>query len=354
MRGFGMLSFNNTGWLEKEKPVPGPLDAILRPRIVTACTSDVHTVHGAGARKGGSVILGHEAVGEIVEVGRLVRRFAPGDLVVVPAITPDWLAPGVQDGYPAHDSGPLGGFKFTTQKDGVFGEYFHVNQADANLAALPKEINPETAAMASDMMSTGLHGVELARIGFGDSVVVVGIGPVGLMAVAGARLHGAARIFAVGTRPNCVKAAKSYGATDIINYKHGDIVEQILDMTRGKGVEAVIVAGGGQDILAKAEAMLRAGGVVANINYFDGKDILSLPASDWGLGMANKDLRGGLCPGGSVRMQKMLELIAYGRIDPSLLITHRLEGFSAIEEAYRLMEEKPADLIKAVVSINWN
>jgi threonine dehydrogenase-like Zn-dependent dehydrogenase len=91
-------------------------------------------------------------------------------------------------------------FKFLTQKDGVFAEFFHVNNADANLVLLPEGVSPEAALMTVDMMSTGFHGVELANIEFGDSVAVIGIGPVGLMAIAGAALKGAGRLIAVGTR----------------------------------------------------------------------------------------------------------------------------------------------------------
>ena len=98
--------------------------------------------------------------------------------------------------------------------------------------------------MLSDMVPTGFHGVELAGVEFGDKVCVVGIGPVGLMAVAAAALRGASYIDAVGTRPNCVEAAKKYGATDIISYRDGDIAEQILEKTSGRGVDRVVVAGG--------------------------------------------------------------------------------------------------------------
>ena len=241
-------------------------------------------------------------------------------------------------------------FKFLGSKDGTFAEYFHVNLADANLVALPEGVSPEAAVMTVDMMSTGLHGVENANIRFGDTVVVIGIGPVGLMAVAGARLHGAGRIIAVGTRPNCVAVAKEYGATDIVSYKAGDIVAQVLEMTGG--ADSVIIAGGTQETFRQAVDMTRAGGYISNVNFFDIKDVLSMPAYSWGLGMANKTIRGGFCPGGAVRIQKMLELIKHGRIDTTKLFSHRLHGFDKIPDAFELMDKKPADLIKPVVIID--
>lgn len=350
MKGFGMLDLNKSGWIEKDRPTCGPLDAIVRPIVVAPCSSDVHVLHGgSGVKK--DLILGHEAVGVIEETGDLVTKFKPSDTVVVPCVTPNWLAPGVQGEYNAHDEGLMQSFKFLGSKDGIFAEYFHVNQADANLVLLPEGVSPEAAVMTVDMMSTGLHGVENANIHFGDTVVVIGIGPVGLMAVAGAKLHGAGRIIAIGTRPNCVAVAKDYGATDIVSYKAGDIVAQVLEMTGG-GADSVIIAGGTQETFRQAVDMTKAGGYISNVNFFDIKDVLSMPAYSWGLGMANKTIRGGFCPGGAVRIQKMLEMIKYGRIDTTKLISHRLHGFDKIPDAFELMDKKPADLIKPVVLID--
>lgn len=111
--------------------------------------------------------------------------------------------------------------------------------------------------MLSDMVPTGFHGAELADVQFGDTVLVVGIGPVGLMAVAGAALRGAARILAVGTRPVCVEAARKYGATDFISYKNGPIDEQVLALTGGKGVDCAIIAGGDVDTFIPVVKILK-------------------------------------------------------------------------------------------------
>lgn len=349
MKGYGMIGLNNAGWMEKDAPVCDPIGVIVRPVVVAPCTSDVHTLKGGSGSDKANIILGHEAVGEIVEVGSLVKRFKPGDIVVVPAGTPNWLNPNTQGLIHQHDEGMMKSFKFTVCKDGVFAEVFHVNHADANLALLPPEVKPEDAVMVTDMMSTGFYGVELAEVGFGDTVVVIGIGPVGLMAVAGSMLRGAGRIIGIGTRPNCVKIAKEYGATDIVSYKDGDIVKQVLGMTGG--ADAVIIAGGNKDTMEQAIRMVKPGGVVSNVNYFDATDVFTIPAYIWGLGMANKDIRGGFCPGGAKRMEALLNILRYGRVDASKLITHRYNGFEKIEDAFKLMDEKPAELIKPVVFI---
>jgi threonine dehydrogenase-like Zn-dependent dehydrogenase len=353
MKGYAMLGIGKTGWIEKEVPRCGPLDAIVRPIAIAPCTSDVHTVWEGAIGDKHNLILGHEGVGEVVEVGNLVKDFKKGDKVIIPAITPDWNSVQAQAGYSMHSGQTLGGWKFSNIKDGVFSEFFHVNDADGNLAILPEGLAPATAVMLSDMVPTGLHGSELAQVQYGDTVCVIGIGPVGLMGVRGAVLRGAARLFAVGSRPNCVGIAKAYGATDIINYKDGPILKQVMEKTHGAGVDRVIIAGGDNDTFDEAVRMLKPGGAIGNINYLGGGDYIRIPRVEWGVGMGHKMINGGLMPGGRLRMEKLAALVTSGRIDPAQLITHRFEGFEKIEEALLLMKDKPRDLIKPVVTIKW-
>ena len=351
MKGFAMLGIGRVGWIEKPRPQCGPLDAIVRPIAIAPCTSDIHTVWAGALGERHDMILGHEAVGEVVETGELVQDFAPGDRVIVPAITPNWLAVQAQGGFPQHADGMLAGWKFSNFKDGVFAEYFHVNQADANLALLPPDVDPVQAVMLPDMVVTGFHGAELAEIELGDTVCVIGIGPVGLMAVAGANLRGASHVYAVGSRPKCIEVARAYGATDIVNYREGDIVEQILLRTEGKGVDRVIIAGGDVDTFDQAVRMLKPGGVIGNVNYLGEGDYIRIPRIEWGVGMGHKKINGGLTPGGRRKMEKMAALLQTGKLDTSLLVTHRFQGMDKIPEALMLMKDKPADLIKPVVII---
>ena len=351
MRGFAMKKIGEIGWVEKEIPQIGPTDALVRPTAISPCTSDVHTVWSGAIGERTDMILGHEAVGIVEAVGELVKDFKPGDRVVVPAITPDWNSLEAQGGYSMHSGGMLSGWKFSNFKDGVFGEFFHVNDADGNMAHLPDCIDDATGVMLCDMMPTGFHGVELADVQFGDKVLVVGIGPVGLMAVAGAALRGASEIYAVGSRPNCIEIAKEYGATHIINYRNGSIEEQVMELTNGKGVDKVIIAGGDVDIFETAINVLKPGGKIGNVNYIGEGDYIKIPRAQWGCGMGHKQIAGGLMPGGRLRMEKLISLIETGRIDPSKLITHRFEGFDKVEEALLMMKDKPKDLIKPVVII---
>lgn len=351
MKGFAMKKIGEVGWIEKERPKCGPNDAIVRPLAVAPCTSDIHTVYEGGIGERFDMILGHEFCGEVVEVGSEVKEFKPGDKVLVAAITPEWNTKEAQAGYAMHSGGMLAGWKFSNIKDGVFAEYVHVNDADGNLAHMPEGMDYGVACMLSDMMPTGFHAAELADIQFGDVVAIFGIGPVGLMATAATALKGAGRIIVVDSRQLAFDIAKEYGATDTVDFKAAPTEEQIMKLTNGEGVDKVIIAGGDQSVFATAMKILKAGGRIGNVNYLGSGEYVQIPRVEWGTGMAHKQIFGGLMPGGRLRLEKLARLITFGKIDPSKMITHRLEGFDKIEEALKLMKEKPANLIKPVVII---
>lgn len=347
MKGLAMIERGKVGVIEKDIPIIGDRDALIKVKAVAICSSDLHSV------KIGSIVpnnyLGHEAIGEIVKVGVLVEDFKVGDRVMIPAITPDWDTLECQMNLHQHSGGMLKGIRFSGTQDGSFAEYVSVIQADMNLAVIPEDMEDMDALMAVDMVTTGFYGVELAEINYGESVAVIGIGPVGLMAVLGARLKGAGRIIAVGSRKKCVELAKGYGATDIVNYKDGDIVEQIKNITGGKGVDKCIIAGGNNDVIGQGIDIITPGGIVANMNYFDNTDPLPIHPVAWGFGMAHKTIKGGLCPGGRVRMEKLIDTIRYNHLNVAKLVTHKFQGVDSLEEAYYFMESKDRDLIKPIV-----
>lgn len=347
MKSFAMMGIGKTAWIEKERPSCGPMDAICRPLALAPCTSDIHTVWEGALGDRNKLVLGHEGVGEIVEVGFLVKDFKVGDKVLIPAITPDWNSLEAQGGYAMHSGGQLAGWKFSNFKDGVFAEFFHVNDADGNLALLPEGMDLATACMLSDMVPTGVHGAELADIQFGDRVVVIGIGPVGLMCVAAAAIRGASEIYAVGSRPNCVELAKEFGATDVINYYDGDIADQIIK--KHGYVDRVIIAGGTVDTFAQAIRMLKPAGKIGNVNYLGEGDYIKIPRTAWGFGMSHKAIVGGLMPGGRLRMEKLAALVMSNRLNPGKLVTHTFHGLESVEEALYLMKDKPKDLIKPLI-----
>lgn len=352
MKGFAMLRVGEVGWVDKPVPVCGPLDAVCRPLAVSVCTSDVHTVWEGAVGERHNMILGHECCAEVTAVGELVKDFRPGERVLVPAITPNWSSREAQAGFAMHSGGMLGGWKFSNTKSGVFSEFFLVNDADGNLAPLPDGLDPAQACMLSDMVPTGFHGAELAGVEFGDTVLVVGIGPVGLMGVAGAALRGAARIIAVGTRPVCIAAARRYGASEILSYRDGPLDKQVLALTHGAGVDCAIIAGGDVDTFAAVIRALKPGGRIGNVNYLGSGESIRIPRVEWGVGMGHKQINGGLMPGGRLRMEKLGAMVTNGRLDVQPLITHVFDGWAHLPEALYLMRSKPADLIKPVIRLD--
>lgn len=345
MKGLAMIQQGTVGFVEKDLPAIGEKDALIKVKAVAVCSSDLHSVKmGAVAPNN---YLGHEAIGEVVQIGEAVNDFKVGDRVMIPAITPDWGTLECQNNLHQHSGGMLQGIRFSGTQDGSFAEYVAVIQADMNLACIPDEMDDMDALMTVDMVTTGFYGVELAEVKYGECVAIIGIGPVGLMAVLGARLRGAGRIIAVGSRENCVNLAKEYGATDIINYKKGDIVEQIMALTGG--VDKCIIAGGGNDVINQAISILKPGGTVANMNYFDNIEPLPIYPPAWGFGMAHKTIKGGLCPGGRLRMERLIDTIRFNNLKVSKLVTHKFYGIETLEEAYKFMESKDRELIKPVV-----
>ena len=140
-----------------------------------------------------------------------------------------------------------------------------------------------------------------------------------------------------------------FGATNIINYREGDIVEQILDLNHGP-VDRIVVAGGDNDTFDQAIRMLKPGGVIGNVNYLGDGDTIGLPPCGvGGCGMSHKKIVGGLMPGGRLRSEKLARLVQTHRIHPEKLITHRFEGLENVEPALMLMKDKPRDLIKPLV-----
>lgn len=350
MKGLAKLIGGGVGFIEVETPkILTPYNAILKPIAVTPCSSDVHAAFEVENNKAEDWILGHECVAEVVETGELVKDFKPGDIVAVPSVTPDWRAYGSQEGNLTHAKGPFSAFILSGTDHGVFAEYFRVPDADTDLCHIPEGVTIDQALMCVDVVTTGFTGVESADIQYGDTVCVIGIGPIGLMAVAGARLKGAGRIIAVGTRTNCVQLAKEFGATDIISYKNGDIVEQIYSLTGGKGVDVAIVAGGNNKTFEQAILMTRYNGRISNINYYVSTEPLQIPMLSWGKGMSGKTITGELCKGGRARVDRLMQLVKYGRIAPEKLITRRYEGFGEMETALYAMRDKEDDLVKAAV-----
>lgn len=353
-----MKAFAHTGpgkfeWIDVEKPVlKQPYGVILKPIVVSPCTSDIHTLDGRKPPKQPDLIMGHECVAEVVQIGDGVLDFRPGDKVIVPAITPDWRSLAIQEGNFNHADDHFSGHRLGRTWNGVFAEMFALPDADTTLCHLPEWMNLKQGLMCGDVMTTGLTAAENANIKIGDTVCVMGIGPIGLMAIAGATQLGAGRIIAVGSRKRCVELAMHYGATDVIDYHDGNIAERVLEMTSGIGTDSVILAGGGDEVFPQAVDMVRYGiGTISNVNYFGGDGNLQIPKFSGGRGMAGKTIHMELCKGGRARIERMIRMIQYGRIDPEPLVTDVVKGWANLEQAFELMRDKARGTIKVMVDV---
>jgi threonine dehydrogenase-like Zn-dependent dehydrogenase len=348
MKTFVMKKIGEVGFMEKPIPDPGPNDAIIKTTKALVCTSDTHTVEGAiGERE--NLTLGHEAVGIVYKLGSAVKGVKEGDRVTVNAITPCYKCENCLRGYSSQCQEMLGGWKFANVKDGNFAEYFHVNDAEANLALIPDSVSDEAAVYTTDMMSTGFMGAEHANIPIGGTVAVFAQGPVGLMATVGARLLGAGLIIAVETVPKRQELAKHYGADVIIDFKKQDAVEAILDLTDGQGVDSAIEALGAQKTFEDCIKATRPGGTISNTGYHGKGDFVNIPRMEWGVGMSDKVIRTGLCPGGKERMKRLLRLLETGRVDPTPMTTHTF-SFDKLDKAFHMMETKEDGIIKPLIN----
>ncbi len=348
MKAFVMRGIGSVGFMEKPIPTPGPDDVIVKTTRALICTSDSHTVRGAiGPRE--NLTLGHEAVGVVHEVGSNVKLFKPGDRVLVGAITPDWGDPASQAGHSSQSGAPLGGWKFSNTKDGVFAEYFHVNEGDANMAKIPDSVSDEAAVYCADMLSTGFMGAENGNIPIGGTVAVFAEGPVGLMATAGAKLRGAGLIIGVESVPKRQELARHFGADVIVDFSKEDAVARILELTDGIGVDAAIEALGADSTFQSCVKVAKAGGVISNCGYHGEGEFVHLPRVEWGVGMAEKTIATGLCPGGRLRMERLLRILEMKRVDPTVMTSHTF-AFDDMERGFEVMDKKLDGVIKPLIT----
>lgn len=348
MKTFVMHSVGDVDFMQKPVPDdPGPGDAIVRTTRALVCTSDTHTVAGAiGDRQ--DLTLGHEAVGVVHKTGSNVKSVEEGQRVAVNAITPCYQCDNCLRGYASQCTEMLGGWKFANIKDGVFAEYFHVNNAEANLAPIPDGVLDEAAVYTTDMMSTGFMGAEHANISIGGTVAVFAQGPVGLMATAGARLLGAGLVIAVESVPGRKDLARHYGADVVVDFNERDPVEAIMEITGDIGVDSAIESLGAQKTFEDCIKATRPGGTISNIGYHGEGDTVNIPRMEWGVGMGDKTIRTGLCPGGKERMQRLLRLIEKKRVDPTPMTTHTFR-FDELDKAFEMMKTKDDDIIKPLI-----
>lgn len=353
MRGFVLHAKGHASWTEVPVPPLGPYDALVRPTAIAICTTDIHLIATAGLPAAVGKPIGHEAVGVVERVGELVKDFAPGDRVIIPAGGTDWRHPRSQRGEAKYYQTNNPYFSTDRSIGGLFSEVTRAINADQTMALIPDEVTDLQAVMVPDMVSTGFTGAERMQIEFGDSVAVMGVGPVGLMGVAGAALKGAGRIIAVGSRPQTLRLARAYGATDIVDYRKGPILEQVLAANHGDPVDSVLIASGGSasEIFTTALRMVKPGGHVANVSLFLDEESATIPLDVWGYGGIERFFTGVFVKEGREFLGRLLTLIQNRRLDTTPLVTHELTGWNQLERGLELMRNRDETVIKPVVVI---
>jgi threonine dehydrogenase-like Zn-dependent dehydrogenase len=207
----------------------------------------------------------------------------------------------------------------------------------------------DMAVYCCDMLSTGFLGAENGRIPIGGTVAVLAQGPVGLMATAGARLRGAGLIIGVESVPDRQELARAYGADEIVDFSREDVVSRVLELTGGEGVDTVIEALGADATFQVAVKITKPGGTISSIGYFGDGEFVRIPRVEWGVGMAGKTIATGLCPGGRLRMEQLLRLLAGHRVDPTLMTTHTFP-FEEMERAFEVSDQKLDNVIKPLIT----
>lgn len=338
-----------------DKPIPevGPLDALLRVTTTTICGTDVHILKGEYPVARG-LTIGHEPVGVIEKLGSAVSGYHEGQRVIAGAITPSGWSNACLCGQHSQDGAgtehgfkAIGGWKFGNTIDGCQAEYVLVPDAMVNLAPVPDGLSDEQVLMCPDIMSTGFSGAENGKVRIGDTVAVFAQGPIGLCATAGARLSGASMIIGVDRVPARLEMARKLGADHVVDASQGDVVEQIMQLTRGRGVDVAIEALGTQKTFESALRVLRPGGTLSSLGVYSSD--LTIPLDAFAAGLGDHRIVTGLCPGGKERMRRLMSVIASGRVDLGAMVTHRYK-LDDIEAAYDLFSHQRDGVLKVAIT----
>ncbi|KUN82779.1 zinc-dependent alcohol dehydrogenase family protein [Streptomyces griseoruber] len=327
MKGYVFHGPGQSAWEEVPDPaVKEPTDAIVRVGAVTICGTDLHILKGDVPEVRPGTVLGHEAVGEIVEVGSDVRTVRPGDRVLVSCISCCGRCRFCRDGMYGQCRGG-GGWILGHLIDGTQAEYVRVPYADLSVHALPGAVESKDAVLLADIFPTSYEvGVLNGRVRPGDTVAVVGAGPIGLAAIATARLFAPERIVAVDLAAARLEAARRLGA-DAVADAAEDPEQLIADLTDGLGADVVIEAVGVPESFELCTRMVRPGGHVANIGVHGKPATLHLED----LWIKNVTITTGLVDTHST--PTLLRMAAAGRLPTAQLVTHTFP-LDRMEEAY--------------------
>jgi threonine dehydrogenase-like Zn-dependent dehydrogenase len=308
--------------------IEDPADALVRITAAGICGSDLHFVHGKAPLSPGDT-LGHEGVGVVEEVGPEVRRFRPGDRVVIAfdiVCGHCWYCRRGQTAL-CDDFRMLGGGAFGGNLVGAQSEKVRVPSADVNLLAVPDDMEDERALFLGDILTTGYYGTGIAGIEPGDTVAVVGVGPVGFFCVQAAQVHGAAQVFALDRLEDRLALAQKVGAVPI-NVDESNPQIAVSERTEGRGADVAIEAVGHPSAYETAFDVVRGGGTVSVVGVFVTEQIQVPLGVYWA--RAIRVVFAGICPV-HAWWERAMEAVRSGAIDPLPVISHVLP----LEEAAR-------------------
>ena len=329
-----------------DRPVPQlcePTDAIVKVTLASICTSDLHIKHGAVLRAKPGVVVGHEMVGVVQEVGEQVKNFQPGDRVTVNVETFCGKCFFCERGYVNNCTDENGGWALGCRIDGGPAEYVRVPLADQGLNKIPKGLSDRQVLFVGDILATGYWAAKIGEIKREDTVVVLGAGPTGMCALMCARLYEPKTIVAVDLDERRLALVREEGWADVtVQPQKEDLFQVVAELTQGRGADVVLEVAGGADTFQTAWKVARPNGIVGIVAIYDEDQTLPLPK------MYGKNLT--LKMGGvdASDCDEILSLIAQEKLDTTKLITHEVT-LDNVMEGYRIFEQKEDGVIKVAV-----
>lgn len=342
------LVFHGPGrkaWEERPKPrIQEPTDALVRITTTTICGTDLHILKGDVPSVTAGRILGHEGVGVVEEAGTALRSFHAGDRVLISCITADGVCALCRRGMYSHCE--QGGWVLGNTIDGTQAECVRIPFAETSLYHAPPHVEDEALAMLSDILPTGFEcGVLNGHVQPGDTVAIVGAGPIGLAALLTARFYSPGEIIMVDPDTNRLELARRLGATHTVTGGGEDAIRRVMDLTGGRGVDVAVEAVGVRASFDICQSIVAAGGHVANIGVY-GTSVELHMARLWS---HNITLTTRLVD--TVTTPMLLTMLVAGKLDPRPLITHRFR-LDEVVRAYDTFANAAKEMALKVVLTN--